>query len=123
MNIQQAVRTYTGNPDAAKVGEEKLQEMLARSATDMEFRARLLNDPRAAVAEFTGREVPEGVTFRFIENKGSATVVLPDPIDPRAELSDSDLEAVAGGATPVVVATLVLAAEVIGVAAMGITSD
>jgi hypothetical protein len=122
MSIQttaQAVKQQ--NPEYMQQAEEAFQSMLARSATDMEFRQKLLTDPRAALAEFSGKDVSELTpTFnvRFIENKADATIVLPDPVDPAAELSESDLEAVAGGASPVVLgiiaSALWISAEVIG---------
>jgi lactobin A/cerein 7B family class IIb bacteriocin len=42
----------------------------------------------------------------FVENKADATVVLPAVIDPNAELSDAELEAVAGGILPLIAAVL-----------------
>ena len=46
----------------------------------------------------TGKDIPEGFTLRCVENKGAdLTVVLPDSIDADAELSDIELEQVAGG--------------------------
>lgn len=85
-----------------KQAQQELEQILARSATDSEFRQKLLTDPRAALAEF-GKDVPEGMDIRFVENHGHATVVLPDAIDPEAELSEDDLDTVAGGAFPVIV--------------------
>jgi hypothetical protein len=109
------------NPEYMQQAEGAFQSMLARSATDMEFRQKLLTDPRAALAEFSGKDVSELTTtfnVRFIENKADATIVLPDPVDPAAELSEADLEAVAGGASPVVLgiiaSALWISAEVIG---------
>ena len=85
------------HPDAVAQGQEAIQSMLRRSATDWDFRQALLADPRAAIAEATGTEVPESVSLVFVENKADATLVLPDYVDPNAELSEEDLEAVAGG--------------------------
>ena len=99
MDIQQAARAYRSDARIAAEANHKMQELLTRSATDPEFRQKLLTDPRAAFSEFTGREIPEPFNVRFIENKAGATVVLPDPIDPEAEMSEQDLEAVAGGTT------------------------
>ncbi|MCC6318073.1 MAG: NHLP leader peptide family RiPP precursor [Gemmatimonadaceae bacterium] len=82
--------------------QEQYTAILARSATDSAFRSKLLTNPRAAVEEFSGRAVPASFNIRFIENAADATVVLPDPIDPRAELSESELETVAGGVTPTI---------------------
>jgi len=88
------------HPEAVEKGQEHLQKILARSATDREFRQKLLTDPRAAISEFAGREV-SNVDIKFIENQGAATVVLPDYVGESAELSENELEAVAGGGTPV----------------------
>lgn len=122
MSIQttaQAVKRQS--PEYMQQAEEAFQSMLARSATDMEFRRKLVTDPRAALAEFSGKDVSELTTtfnVRFIENKADATIVLPDPVDPAAELSEAELESVAGGATPVVLgiigSALWISAEVIG---------
>lgn len=79
------------------VGTEALEGLMARSATDADFRRRLLDQPRAAVAEYTGREVPESLQFKFVENKADATFVLPEAVSVDGELNESELEAVAGG--------------------------
>jgi len=102
MDIQHAAQAYTTDPEYAQKVDHKMQELLARSATDSAFRQRLLTEPRAALKEFTGRDIPESVNIVFVENKATATFVLPEPVDPAAELSESELETVAGGATPCV---------------------
>lgn len=97
MNTIDAYRVAQEHPDAVRQGQEAMQALLARSATDETFRQKLLTDPHAAVSEFTGQDLPETFNVVFIENKADVTVVLPDAIDPEAELSDEELEAVAGG--------------------------
>jgi hypothetical protein len=94
------VSRLKSDPALAQKAQEAIEQLLSRSATDGEFRQKLLTDPRAAVAEFSGREVPEGFNVRFIENTADATIVLPDLVDASAELSEADLEAVAGGLAP-----------------------
>ena len=103
------------HPDAVAQGQEAIQSMLRRSASDWDFRQALLADPRAAIAEATGTEVPESVSLVFVENKADATLVLPDYVDPNAELSEEDLEAVAGGDF-ILGLSIVCAAAVIGAA-------
>lgn len=101
-----AARDLAADPTVAAQATEKMQELLARSATDAGFRALLLSDPRAAVAEFRGvapDQVPETFNVRFVENRADATIVLPEFVDAAAELSDADLEAVAGGVTPTLI--------------------
>ena len=93
-------------PEVVEAGQEALNKVLARSATDAGFRTRLLADPREALAEALGREVPATFDIAFVENTAGATVVLPDFVDPDAELSKDDLEAVAGGIEPLTVALI-----------------
>ena len=114
MNTVEVYRYAQDNPEAMAAGEEVTRGLLARSATDAAFRQRLLAEPSAAIAEFTGRPAPEGMDVRFIENTVDATIVLPDYIDPSAELSEEELEAVAGGD---IVAGLVIAAGIATLAA------
>jgi hypothetical protein len=78
--------------------EDAIQQVVKRAQTDSEFRQLCLSDPKAAAKLATGKDIPEGFTLRFVENQGAnLTVVLPDPIDFNDELSDEDLEQVAGG--------------------------
>lgn len=73
---------------------EKLGELASR---DCEFRSLCLNDPARAIRQATGKTVPQGYKIRIIENSPGfdATFVLPDLI--RSELSDDELDRVAGG--------------------------
>ena len=80
--------------------EELLDAILERAATDLDFRTGLLESPKETVEEAFGVRVPEGYRIRFIERDPEldSLVVLPDFRDPGAEeLSDDDLENVAGG--------------------------
>jgi hypothetical protein len=74
-----------------------VQQVMARAATDMEFRRRVLADPAAAVKEVAGKDLPAGFTVKVIENEPGVdqTFVLPD--FQAEDLTDADLEAVAGG--------------------------
>lgn len=83
--------------------EAQMQKLMSRSATDQAFRQKLLTTPREALSEFHGREIPANVDIRFIENTADATFVLPDAIDPAAELSEQEMETVAGGIWPLAV--------------------
>lgn len=100
MQLIESVRKVQDNPEILEVGQEVFQQFLSRSATDMEFRRKLLTSPRAAVEEYTGRELPESWNVQFIENGGTTTIVLPDAIDATAELSAEELESVSGGTSP-----------------------
>ena len=77
------------------------EQILKRSATDAEFRARLINDPASAIEETIGvplSTLPRPINVKFIEKEAGvdAVLVLPDYAE-EGELSESELEAVAGG--------------------------
>ncbi|MGH7649619.1 MAG: hypothetical protein ACREND_15995, partial [Gemmatimonadaceae bacterium] len=75
MNVPQAIRAFRDDPAFAKDGQEQYRALLARSATDMAFRKRLLTNSRAAIAEFAGKDVSDlgPMNVVFIENKADAT--------------------------------------------------
>jgi hypothetical protein len=77
-----------------------LEAVLQRSTVDLEFRKRLLTDPRPAILDAFGVRIPATFRVKFVE-KGDdldALIVLPDVPSRDGELSDRDLESVAGGA-------------------------
>lgn len=78
-----------------------LTDILSRAARDRAFRIQLLTEPAAAIHAGFGVQVPDGYRIKFIE-RGSdvdALIVLPDP-EAGGELSDAELEEVAGGTIP-----------------------
>ena len=83
--------------------QEIVDAALTRSAIDADFRNLLLTDPRAAAAQVTTAPVPSNIKIAFIEKPENIDVlyVLPDFIPGADELSEEELEAVAGGAAQV----------------------
>ena len=77
------------------------RRLVQRSLEDDAFRRRLLEDPKGAVEQELGTRLPEGVQVRAVEETtDTAYLVLPSasPVGGEGgELSDLDLEAVAGG--------------------------
>jgi hypothetical protein len=82
--------------------DDALQSGLAavtmRAAFDRGFRTALLDDPRRAVREAFGIELPPTLRLRFVEKPGDVDllVVLPDVVG-EAPLSPGELERIAGG--------------------------
>ncbi len=86
----------TQNGQVSERHQEKFQALLMKSATDMEFRGQLLENPREAIYGYTGNQLPETIEIKFVENQADATIVVP-PFQDAAELTEEELEAVAGG--------------------------
>ena len=79
---------------------EMEQRLVQKSLEDDVFRQQLLADPRAIIERELGSRLPEEVTVVAVEETADTIyLVLPSasPIGGGGELSDQDLEAVAGG--------------------------
>ena len=79
---------------------EMERRLVQRSLEDDAFRQRLLEDPNAAVEQELGTRLPEDVRVVAVEEtQETIYLVLPSasPLGEGGELSDRELEAVAGG--------------------------
>ena len=76
-----------------------ITKAIARAWTDADYKARLLSDPHAALAE-VGVAVPAGTTVKVMADTAD-TQHLVLPVNPAAagdgDLSSEELEKVAGG--------------------------
>lgn len=73
---------------------EMRQELVEKAAADDEFRSHLVGDPKTAIKEALGIELPDSISIKVHEESATAAhVVLP----PMATLDVDDLEVVAGG--------------------------
>jgi hypothetical protein len=78
------------------------RRLIQRSLQDEEFRQRLLDDPKAVVEQELGSRLPESVEVRVVqESARTIYLVIPSAsaIGGGVELSDQELEGVAGGGT------------------------
>lgn len=82
--------------------QEQLQEIARRQAqlmvrvwSDPQFKRRLISDPTSVLQE-QGLPVPGGMEIRVVENTESVFYLVLPP-RPSEEISDEQLEAVAGG--------------------------
>jgi hypothetical protein len=75
--------------------------LVQRSLEDEEFRQMLLDDPKGTVEQELGTRLPEDVQVRVVEESAQTIyLVLPSSasaVGEGGELSDQELEAVAGG--------------------------
>ena len=77
----------------------ELQEILTKAAVDPVFREGLLREPRATLEKTFGRSLPPNLKIKFVTRDPDcdAMFVLPDPVTENDELSQDDLDTVAGG--------------------------
>ncbi len=74
-----------------------IAKAVARAWADAEYKAKLLSNPHAALAE-QGVEIPPGTSVKVMENTADTQhVVLPVAPGDAGELSAEELEKVAGG--------------------------
>jgi hypothetical protein len=76
------------------------RRIVQRSIEDESFRQRLIEDPKGAVEQELGTRLPEGVRVVAMEETADTIyLVLPSssPLGGAGELSDEELQTVAGG--------------------------
>ena len=86
--------------EATGGGAETERKLIQRSLEDEDFRQRLLDDPRGTIEQELGTRLPEGMEVRVVEESAQTIyLVLPSasPLGQGGELSDQELDAVAGG--------------------------
>jgi len=78
--------------------ESLVEKAVRRSIGDADFRRLLVSDPRTALASIDARPLPVSLNLQFVEpGIKTRTIVLPPAATPSGELSDDQLERVAGG--------------------------
>jgi hypothetical protein len=76
------------------------RRLVQRSMEDEDFRQRLLDDPRGTLEQEVGGRLPESIEVRVVEESTDTIyLVLPSAsaVGEGLEISDQELEAVAGG--------------------------
>lgn len=87
-----------GDAESLAAADPHVAKVFEKSWADAAFKATLLKDPVAAIKAATSQKLPSGLKIVAHENTASALhVVLPHLPAASGELSDNDLEAVAGG--------------------------
>ena len=75
---------------------EMQSNLIARAQADPEFRSQLVADPKAAIGDVFGSEVPEAIDIEVHEDSATSFhLVLP----PSGKLSEDELDAAFAGCT------------------------
>ena len=74
-------------------------QLIERATRDQAFRQELVRDPKGVIQRELSVEIPPGVDIRVVEESPTTSylVLPPAPVASGQQLSDRDLEAVAGG--------------------------
>ena len=76
----------------------EMRDLLAKfSAENADYRAAVVNDPKKVIEAQFQLNVPEGVSLKVVEDSADTINIVLPPNAAGGELSDADLEAVAGG--------------------------
>ena len=77
---------------------EAHEKIVTKAMRDPAFRAALLKDANAAVEKELGVKIPAGLKIKVVEDSATTVHLALPAAAKKGELSDSDLENVAGGA-------------------------
>jgi hypothetical protein len=73
-------------------------QIIAKAWKDAAFKQRLLADPKAVYAEILGQTLADNLEIKIVEETPTTLyLVLPENPDASGELSDEELDTVAGG--------------------------
>ena len=86
--------------------EEKLAPLIAKAWTDEAYRKELITNPKGVLQKEFGVELPDSLTIEVLEESPTKLYIV-IPSKPTDELTDEQLEAVAGGACDFAVTLIV----------------
>jgi len=82
----------------AEDAEKAIRESISRARTDKSFRELALSNPTQALRQVSGKEPPADLKIKFLDGEGAhVSIVLPELVEDESELTDVELEQVAGG--------------------------
>lgn len=75
-----------------------VQEVLRRASVDEEYKKLAVSNGAEAIARVDPKPLPPGLVMKFVDNQGPLKIIpLPAPTFQSEEISEEELEAVAGG--------------------------
>ena len=82
--------------DLQMSSEELTKKLILTAWSDSAFKKELIENPKAAIEKELNTKLPDDVNVKVVEIDNK-TLLLPIPVKPEGELTEEQLESVAGG--------------------------
>lgn len=90
-----------------KSREEALAPVVAKAWKDEKFKKELISNPKAVISKEFGVQIPDNVNVKVLEeNANNLYIILPTRPQVEGELTDEQLQDVAGGSGWKVISTI-----------------
>ena len=86
--------------DLQMSSEELTKKLILKAWSDSAFKKELIENPKAAIEKELNTKLPDDVNVKVVETD-EKTILLPIPVKPKGELTEEQLESVAGGSLTV----------------------
>jgi len=100
------------------IGRHEMETLIIEQAwKNPEFKKEFVSDPKGTIEKYSGQKLPESVKIQVHEEDANTMhITIPQAPQNMSELSDSDLERVAGGTDVTITAAIItLVSGLVGV--------
>jgi hypothetical protein len=110
---------------APKMGRHEMDTLIIERAwKDPSFKKEFTTDPKGTIEKYSGQKLPQELVIQVHEEDAHTMhLTLPAPPPNMAELSDEDLERVAGGTEFVIGAAIISVISAVAAASISVAND
>ena len=112
-------------PAPSSMTRQEIESLIvARAWKDASFKKEFINDPKGTIQKYSGQSLPGNVNIiAHEEDANTMHITIPQPPRNVDELSDQDLERVAGGTDVVITAAIISAVSAVVGASISVAND